>query len=441
MIVQQSRGHKVKKIFTVLLSLFLVVGANAATIINDTEIERGIMEIIMPVARAAKIPEKRLKIYIVNDDDFNAFVRGGEDIFVYTGLLKQIKNPNALRAVIAHELGHTIGGHVVQMSERMHDEMVRTMIIQALGVGLMVAGGNPTAGVGVMAGASGVAQQSMLSFSRDEERMADDMAVDLMVSANQNPNGLIDVFDQMRNMNGEFESRINPNRVNHPMTGERINNTKTKISKLKKVPTKSKTEIARENAEYEILRAKLIGYLDTDKNVLTQYPYSDKSDAAIYARAIANMRAGNLNTAKTGTQTLINRYPNNPYYYELLGDIEYQYGAYDDSVDAYERAIKLTENAPQIETALALVLGERNKVGDLEHAKELCKSAILTEPSPLAYWILARVTGGGESDWAMAEFYNMNGDIKNAKKYAKMAQKKSKKDSPEYIKSGDILKK
>jgi predicted Zn-dependent protease len=58
----------------------------------------------------------------------------------------------------------------------------------------------------------------------------------------------------------------------------------------------------------------------------------------------------------------------------------------------------------------------------------------------LAYWILARVTENGESDWAMAEFYKMNGDTQNAKKYAKSAQKKSKKNSPEYIKSGDILK-
>lgn len=430
-----------KKIFAFLFSLFVMLGANATTIINDTEIERGIRDIIMPVANAAKIPENRLKIYIVNDDDFNAFVRGGEDVFVYTGLLKQIKNPNALRAVVAHELGHTIGGHLVQISQRMHDEMVRTMIIQAFGVGLMVAGGNPSAGVGVMAGATGIAQQSMLSFSRDEERMADDLAVDLMVDANQNPNGLLDVFEQMRDITGEFETRVNPNRVNHPLTNERINNTKTKISKLKRVPQKSKSEIAHENNDYEILRAKLIGYLDQDKNVLAKYPYSDKSDAAIYARAIANMRGGNLATAKTGTQTLISRHPNNPYFYELLGDIEYQYGAYDDSVTAYERALKLTENAPQIETALALVLSERNKPDDKTRSIELCKHVILNEPSPLAYWILARVTDGGQSDWAMAEYYNMNGDEKNAKKYAKSAQKKSKKDSPEYIKSGDILKK
>lgn len=424
----------------ILFSVFITTIANCATLINDTEIENKITQIIMPIANAAKIPESRLKIYIVNDDSFNAFVRGGEDVFVYTGLLKQIKNPNALRAVVAHELGHTIGGHMVQISQRMHDEMMRTMIIQALGVGLMVAGGNPTAGVGVMAGATGIAQQSMLSFSRDEERMADDMAIDLMVAANQNPKGLIEVFEQMRDMNGEFETRVNPSKINHPLTSERLNNAKTKISKLKKIPQKSKTETERENNEYEILRAKLIGYLDTDKNVITKYPYSNKSDAAIYARAIANMRSGNLDVAKTGTLTLIKRNPNNPFYYELLGDIEYQYGAYDDSVAAYEQSLKSIKKAPQIETALALVLSERNKPGDKSRAVELCKGVILHEPAPLAYWILARVTDGGESDWAMAEFYNMNGDTKNARKYAKMAQKKSKKGSPEYIKSGDILK-
>ena len=103
--------------------------------------------------------------------------------------------------------------------------------------------------------------------------------------------------------------------------------------------------------------------------------------------------------------------------------------------------MELSKNAPQIETALALVLSERNKPGDQERAIELSKHVILTDPAPLAYWILARVTTGGESDWAMAEFYNMNGDKKNAQKYAKMAQQKSKKNSPEYIKSGDILKK
>lgn len=410
-----------------------------ASLINDTETERVIGELVAPLARAANIPDERMQIHIVNDDDFNAFVMGGEDIYVYTGLLKQIKTPNALQAVIAHELGHTLGGHMAQMSDRMNAEMKRTMLIQALGVGLMVAGGNPTLGAGVLAGSSGVAQQSMLAFTRDEERIADNMGVDLLVRANQNPNGFITVLEQMHDLTGALESRINPNRVNHPLTTERLNNVREQIAQIGDDKKWKTADVA----EYELVRAKLVGYLDTAKQVREKYPSRDKSDAAIYARAIANMRGGNLDGARVGTMTLISRHPDNPYFYELLGDIEYQFGHYDDSVVAYEKSLELAGDAPQIQTALALVLSERDKPGDDARAIEMCKRAILSEPAPLAYWVLARAYGdtdAGRNAWALAEYNKMIGKDAEAQNYAKRAQKKLPKDSPEYIKSGDIIK-
>lgn len=411
---------------------------HAATLINDTETERLLYKLVTPLATAADIPSDRLKIHIINDDDFNAFVRGGEDVFVYTGLLKQIKNPNALQAVVAHEMGHMLGGHTAQMSDRISAEMKRTMLIQALGIGLMVAGGNPSLGAGVMAGASGVATQSVAAFTRDEERLADDMGVDLMVRAGQDPNGFITVLAQMNEMMGAIEARVNPNRINHPLTTERLNNIKSKIKKL----DVDKNYTVPDTDEYEMVRAKLVGYLDTPKQVLALYPYSDKSDAGLYARAIANMRSGNLDGARMGTHTLISRHPQNPYFYELLGDIEYQFGHYDDSVSAYEKSLSLTGDAPQIQTALALVLSERHKPSDRTRAIELAKRSILSAPSPLAYWVLSRAYGdddAGRSNWAMAEYYHLNGKHDTAKEYAKRAQKKLKKTNPEYIKAGDIL--
>ena len=429
-----------RKIVAILIALCIAVPTKAASLINDTETETLITNLISPLATATNIPEGRLRIHIVNDDDFNAFVMGGDDVYVYTGLLKQIKSPAALQAVIAHELGHTIGGHMAQMSARMEAETKRAMVIQALGVGLMVAGGNPSLGAGVLAGAGGVAQQSMLAFSRDEERIADDMGVDIMARANLDPNAFTDVFEQMREMSDAFESRVNPNRVNHPLTSERLKNVREKIAKTK-IKKQDKKTLAKQSADYELVRAKLVGYLDTSARVLTLYPYADKSDAAIYARAIANMRGGNLDTARVGTQTLVSRHPDNPYFYELLGDIEFQFGHYDDSVTAYEKSLELLPGAPQIQTALALVLAERNKPGDKERAMELTRTAILAEPTPLAYWVLAQTfdDGDGRADWAMAEYYSMNNDEKNAKTYAKRARKKLKSDTPEYIKSGDIL--
>lgn len=428
------------KIFVFLLSLFFATGAHAVSLINDTEIERVVTELVRPIATAAEIPDNRLRVHIVRDDDFNAFVMGGDDVYIYTGLLIQIKSPDALQAVIAHELGHTIGGHMAQMSSRMAAEMQRAMLIQALGIGLMVAGGNPSLGAGVLAGSSGVAQQSMLAFTRDEERIADNMGLDLMVRAGQNPNGFIQVFEQMREISGAAESRVNPTRVNHPLTTERLKNVRDRIAKLNyTAPAASATR----DAKFRLIQAKLIGYLDTATRVRELYPYSDKSDAAIYARAIASMQAGNLDAARVGTQTLISRHADNPYFYELLGDIEYQFGHYDDSVTAYSHSLKLAGNAPQIQTALALVLTERNKSGDAAQAIELCKRALLAAPAPLTYWVLARAYGDddGRGDWARAEYYSMIGNTKNAKKYAKFARQKLKSDAPEYIKSGDILNK
>lgn len=428
------------KIFVCLLSIFFATGAHAVSLINDTEIERVVTELVRPIATAAEIPDNRLRVHIVRDDDFNAFVMGGDDVYIYTGLLTQIKSPDALQAVIAHELGHTIGGHMAQMSSRMAAEMQRAMLIQALGIGLMVAGGNPSLGAGVLAGSSGVAQQSMLAFTRDEERIADNMGLDLMVRAGQNPNGFIQVFEQMREISGAAESRVNPTRVNHPLTTERLKNVRDRIAKLNyTAPAASATR----DAKFRLIQAKLIGYLDTATRVRELYPYSDKSDAAIYARAIASMQAGNLDAARVGTQTLISRHADNPYFYELLGDIEYQFGHYDDGVTAYSHSLKLAGNAPQIQTALALVLTERNKSGDAAQAIELCKRALLAAPAPLTYWVLARAYGDddGRGDWARAEYYSMIGNTKNAKKYAKIARQKLKSDAPEYIKSGDILNK
>ncbi|MBR3930869.1 MAG: M48 family metalloprotease [Alphaproteobacteria bacterium] len=426
-----------RKILVILVGILMALPGYGASLINDTETERLLNKLIQPLADAANIPDGRLKIHIVDDNDFNAFVTGGEDVYVYTGLLKQIKSPNAFQAVIAHEMAHTIGGHMAQMADRMDAEMKRTMLIQALGVGLMVAGGNPSLGAGVLAGSGGVARQSMLAFTRDEERIADDLGVKLMMDAGLNPNGFVDVLEQMQEITGAAESKINPNMVNHPLTTERLNNVREKIKHLD--IKKSKTQY---DDEFKLVQAKLVGYLDDLQRVRELYPNTDKSDAGLYARAIANMRGGNLDGAKMGVQTLIARNPNNPYFYELMGDIEYQFGHFDDSVAAYEKSLALAGNAPQIQTALALVLTERNKPGDTQQAIELCKRSILGEPAPLTYWVMGRAYGEddpGRSAWAMAEYYNLIGKDDQVKKYAKIAQKKLKKNDPEYIKAGDLL--
>ena len=98
------------KKLVLLLSLLIPVSSFGATLINDTETESLLRELVLPLSRTAQISDNHLRIYIVRDDDFNAFVRGGQDVFVNTGLLTQIRTPSAFQAVVAHELGHVLGG-------------------------------------------------------------------------------------------------------------------------------------------------------------------------------------------------------------------------------------------------------------------------------------------------------------------------------------------
>lgn len=431
-----------RKIVAILFGMFLCVPyAHAVMLIEDTEIESVVTNIISPVTNAAGVAPSRMRLYIVQDDDFNAFVMGGEDIYLYTGLLSQIRSPNALRAVVAHELGHMLGGHIAQMSAMMESEMRRAMFIQALGVGLMLAGGNPSMGAGVMAGASGIAKQSVLSFSRDEERMADDMGVNLMCRAEFNPNGFLEVFDQMNEKTAHLESKLNPNAINHPLTSERLKNVRDRLESKEIKQQTFNVDSPDTVAQYDLVRAKLVGYLDDFGRVKALYPYSDKSSPAIYARAIANMRSGNLDGAMVGIKTLISRDAKNPFFYELLGDLEFKYGHYDAAVIAYERALELRPESPQIKAALALVLTERGRASDKARAIKLCKDGILKSPKPIMYWILARAyeSNDGRADWAMAEYYNAQNQRDKATEYARRAKTRLKIGSPEYIKSNDIL--
>jgi predicted Zn-dependent protease len=436
-----------KKLLLLLVPFFLFICEAVASstrnmrIIQDTEIESVIQELVEPLVRAADIPAGRVRVHVVSNSDFNAFVMAGEDIYVHTGLLAAVETPLAFQGIIAHELGHIVGGHIAQMSARMRAETMRSMIIQVLGVGMMVAGGDAGAGMGVVAGGQGVARAGMLAFNREEERQADNTAIDLMVKAGLDPNGLVTALEHMNDVMGAAEARINPYRVAHPLTAERLRNARERISQLEPAnqPPPNPEHIARWN----LMRAKTIGYLSSTEHVVAVYPISDTSDAAIYARSIAAMRMGRLADARGETQTLIARRPTNPFFYELLGDIEYRLGDYDNSVRAYERSLELRRDSPLIQTSLALVLTERRDPGDADRAVEMAKRALIASPTPLAYWVLARAENlrgnKGIADWAMAEFHNMTRDQAKAREFATRARANLPEDSPEYIKAGELL--
>ena len=92
------------RIFLPLLLLLAVLPqpAKAQSVIRDTEIETYMAEWLKPVFAAANMSPDQVKIIIVQDDQINAFVAGGSNIFLYTGLLMKNENPGEVIGVVGH---------------------------------------------------------------------------------------------------------------------------------------------------------------------------------------------------------------------------------------------------------------------------------------------------------------------------------------------------
>ncbi|MDR0449523.1 MAG: M48 family metalloprotease [Rickettsiales bacterium] len=412
-------------------------------VIHDTEIESVIQKLVAPIAKAAKMPEGRLRIHILADNDLNAFVSGGEDIYVYAGTIMKLENPNALQAVIAHELGHIIGGHYTAMMSRLEQEMVASIIMQSLGIAVLAI--NPEAGAGMMMGLPGITKANLMSFSRDEERLADTTGLGLMKTANLPRGGFVDMMELMHSHHVYLESRGNPNDRSHPSTGERLMNIREWIAKNGGAGGELSADVVK---EYQMARAKLIGYMQSEKAVADMYP-DKKSAPAKYARAISDLRRSKLKTALRAAEELADSYKTNPYFFELIGDINMQSGRYSEAIDAYEKSLSLLDDdSMQISGALALALALRNKKDDCATAVQICKRALLLNGTsarfdPFLYFVMARAYSAqgknGLSDWAMAEYYWATNKKKESKKFAGRAKKNLPVNSAEYQKVEDIL--
>src|SRR3546814_82086 len=126
--------------------------AQGRSLIRDAEIEATIRDFATPLFHAAGLDPQSVDIFIVKDDSLNAFVAGGQNLFLHTGLLLRTRDPLELIGVIAHETGHISGGHLARTSDAISSASKLALVTTILGVAAAVASGNAGAGAAVALG-------------------------------------------------------------------------------------------------------------------------------------------------------------------------------------------------------------------------------------------------------------------------------------------------
>jgi len=107
-------------------------------IIRDTEIEQLLRDYAAPILRTAGLSQQGVKVVVLNDRAFNAFVMDGRHIFINAGALFDAKTPNEIIGVFAHETGHLAGGHLQRLREQLATAQTASIVALLAGVGAMV---------------------------------------------------------------------------------------------------------------------------------------------------------------------------------------------------------------------------------------------------------------------------------------------------------------
>lgn len=435
--------------FIIRLSLVAVLAGVAVSgrawaekgpsLIRDAEVENIIRSYANPLLRAAGIPPQAVTIRILNDSSLNAFVTTGNRLFIHSGLLMRTETPNQLAGVIAHEIGHIAGGHVVRLGEEIERATITSLASMALAAAAGIATGRPDVGAAAMQLGQHATTRSFFAFSRTQESSADQFALRVLSETGQSARGMLEFFDILGDQEVLVASRQDPYARTHPLTRERIAAVRHHVENE---PYDAGAPTARQ-LMHDRMVAKLFAFLEPQARTLQRYPETDTSVAARYARAIAYFRRGELERARPLIEGLLAENPDDPYFHELKGQMLFENGRVAEARKAYEKALALAPSETLIMLSLAHVLVESGNDASLERAEGLLRKVVTEEPQNALAWRFlgiarARLGQDGAAAYATAEYALITGDYAQAIFHAGKADRLLPPNDPLRLRLRDI---
>ncbi|TNE60189.1 MAG: M48 family peptidase [Alphaproteobacteria bacterium] len=431
-------------LFFLGLSIFWTSSAAAQSLIRDAELENFLDDLIDPVIVAAHLEPDAVQYYVINDQTLNAFVSGGQNIFFHTGLIVAADTPNELLGVAAHETGHIAGGHLARFSDGVGAASVPIYVGLGLGI-LAIAAGNPDAGMAFIAGGQHVGTMNFLSYSRAQEAAADQAAVTYLERAGDSPDGLMDFFENFREIDVVSGAERYKYWRTHPLSSDRISALRQRVEES---PYRGDRDNAEMNYRFQMIKAKLYGFIDRPEAALRRFPSSDQSDPAHYGRAVAYFRMSNVPKAVDEVDQLIKKHPDNPYYYELKGQILFESGKIEEALPFIRKSVQLAPGEALLrlnlgQALVALPGSEKDPAITKEAQKHLRKAIAFEKDLIFAYHQLAitydRQGDAGMADLMTAERYYHMGDLQGAGNFAARAKDKLPENSVHWNRAMDIL--
>lgn len=183
--------------------------------LRDPQVTTYIARVGQRLARAAPGAKYPYTFAVADYREINAFSLPGGPVWINRGVLHASTNESQVAGVLAHEIAHIAQRHAA-------DQLTKTLLAKwslgALGAMLGNTGG---AGTAQIAGAL-VTNGVFLKFSRDDEREADRVGVQIMRKAGWDARGMIELFEVLRREQKRDPGAVDVFFSTHPSPQDRI---------------------------------------------------------------------------------------------------------------------------------------------------------------------------------------------------------------------------
>lgn len=422
--------------------LLAPVPVAAQSVLRDAETEAFFQDMAAPIVAAAGFNPHAIDLVLLNDPSINAFVAGGQAVYIHSGLISAADNAQEVQGVFAHELGHITGGHVIRGDEGGKPATGITILSLLLGAAAAAAGSGD-AGIGIMMAGQQAALGKYLAFSRAQESSADAASVQFLTKAGISGKGSIDFFKKLQNMEFRYGFKRDSDAEfysTHPMTSDRLTTLQDSFSQD---PAWDKPGDAALQARFLRVKAKLVGYLAEPAATLAAYPEWMQDAPAHLARAYAFHKEALMDKALAETDALLKMDPNDPYALELKGQVLLESGKPNDALAPLRRAVELTRNTPLIATTLGHALIATEDKANFPEAERVLRTAVARDRDNPFAWYQLGVVYEAQGDiprarLASAEQQLGEYQLPEALRSAEAAEAALPKGSPDWLRAQDI---
>jgi predicted Zn-dependent protease len=410
-------------------------------LLRDTETEEMLRGYEAPLAKAAGL-DPSPKVWLVNGpiNAFASYGDGGENIFIFSGILLWLRSPNEMIGVMAHETGHISAGHLSRGMYAMKKNMVPMLLSLVAGLAAMIAGAGE-AGMAIMGIGQAYAMGQMAAFTRIQESTADQIAAKLLLATHQSPMGMYHTFERFAQDEAMSAYKIDKFAVDHPTGQDRVFDLNDMVQAS---PYREVQDSPEALHTFQMVQAKLAGFVLPVKEALNRYPESDTSEPARYAHAMLYLRQPNLQKALAAINGLLQEEPNNPYFYEVRGQIYLSMARPAQAIPDYQKSVNLRPRAPQLRLALATAQLATENPQLAQPALDNLKAANMVEDDDALTWYqtaqaYSMLNNEPMANLSTAELWYNVGDFKKAIVFASRARGKLNQGGVDWQRANDII--